>query len=69
MSTIQYVTQETLEQMKADLQRMKAVDRPAASKAIAEAREKGDLKRMLNMMQQKKHRVFWKPALQLWKEH
>ncbi|NDE78722.1 MAG: transcription elongation factor GreA, partial [Chitinophagaceae bacterium] len=44
MSTIQYVTQETLEQMKADLQRMKAVDRPAASKAIAEAREKGDLK-------------------------
>lgn len=44
MSTIQYVTQETLDQMKADLQRMKAVDRPAASRAIAEAREKGDLK-------------------------
>jgi transcription elongation factor GreA len=30
--------------MKADLQRMKGVDRPAASRAIAEAREKGDLK-------------------------
>jgi len=44
MSTIQYVTQETLDQMKAELQRMKAVDRPAASRAIAEAREKGDLK-------------------------
>jgi transcription elongation factor GreA len=44
MSTVQYVTQETLEQMKAELQRMKAVDRPAASRAIAEAREKGDLK-------------------------
>ncbi|MFM8256365.1 MAG: transcription elongation factor GreA [Bacteroidota bacterium] len=44
MSTIQYVTKETLEQMKAELQRMRAVDRPAASKAIAEAREKGDLK-------------------------
>ena len=43
MSTIQYVSKETLEQMKADLQRMKAVDRPAASKAIAEAREKGAL--------------------------
>jgi transcription elongation factor GreA len=41
---MQYVTQETLEQMKAELQRMKAVDRPAASRAIAEAREKGDLK-------------------------
>lgn len=44
MSDIQYVTKETLEQMKAELQRMKAVDRPAASRAIAEAREKGDLK-------------------------
>ncbi len=44
MSTIQYVTQETLEQMKAELQRMKSVERPAASRAIAEAREKGDLK-------------------------
>jgi len=44
MSDIQYVTKETLEQMKTDLQRMKAVDRPAASRAIAEAREKGDLK-------------------------
>jgi transcription elongation factor GreA len=41
---IQYVTKETLEQMKAELQRMKSVDRPAASRAIAEAREKGDLK-------------------------
>lgn len=44
MNGIQYVTKETLEQMKAELQRMKAVDRPAASRAIAEAREKGDLK-------------------------
>ena len=30
--------------MRAELQRMKGVDRPAASRAIAEAREKGDLK-------------------------
>ena len=44
MSGILYVTKDTLEQMKADLQRMKGVDRPAASRAIAEAREKGDLK-------------------------
>jgi transcription elongation factor GreA len=44
MSTINYVTKETLESMKAELQRMKSVDRPAASRAIAEAREKGDLK-------------------------
>ncbi|MEQ1676857.1 MAG: transcription elongation factor GreA [Chitinophagaceae bacterium] len=44
MSGLQYVTQETLDQMKAELQKMKSVDRPAASRAIAEAREKGDLK-------------------------
>jgi transcription elongation factor GreA len=44
MSDIIYVSKETLEQMKAELQRMKTIDRPAASKAIAEAREKGDLK-------------------------
>ena len=41
---IQYVTKETLEQMKLELQQMKSVHRPAASRAIAEAREKGDLK-------------------------
>jgi transcription elongation factor GreA len=44
MSDIQYVTKETLEHLKAELQKMKGVDRPAASRAIAEAREKGDLK-------------------------
>lgn len=44
MSGIIYVTKDTLEQMKAELIRMKSVDRPAASRAIAEAREKGDLK-------------------------
>ncbi|WP_121353834.1 transcription elongation factor GreA [Flavisolibacter nicotianae] len=44
MSGVHYVTKDTLEQMKADLQRMKAVDRPAAARAIAEAREKGDLR-------------------------
>jgi transcription elongation factor GreA len=44
MNNFQYVTKETLEQMKAELQRMKGIERPAASRAIAEAREKGDLK-------------------------
>lgn len=42
--SIQYVTKETFEQIKAELQHMKGVERPAASRAIAEAREKGDLK-------------------------
>lgn len=44
MTSIQYVTKETLEQMKAELQHMRAIQRPAASRAIAEAREKGDLR-------------------------
>ena len=39
-----YVKKETFEQMNAELQHMKGVERPAASSAIAEAREKGDLK-------------------------
>ena len=44
MSDTNYVTEETFERLKTELQHMKGVDRPAASKAIAEAREKGDLK-------------------------
>jgi transcription elongation factor GreA len=44
MSNVLYVTKETLEQMKEELVRMRTVDRPAAARAIAEAREKGDLK-------------------------
>lgn len=44
MSSVNYVTKEALDNMKAELQRMKTVDRPAASRAIAEAREKGDLR-------------------------
>ncbi len=44
MSDTNYVTQVTFEKMQAELHHLKSVDRPAASKAIAEAREKGDLK-------------------------
>ena len=44
MNETNYVKQETFEKMKAELQHMKGIERPAASKAIAEAREKGDLK-------------------------
>ncbi len=44
MSQINYVTQTTFDKMRAELQHMKGVLRPAASKAIGEAREKGDLK-------------------------
>ncbi len=44
MSDINYVKKETFEQMKTELQHMKGIERPAASRAIGEAREKGDLK-------------------------
>src|SRR3982751_2199335 len=44
MPETNYVKKETFEQMRAELHEMKSLHRPAASKAIAEAREKGDLK-------------------------
>ncbi len=44
MSETNYVTMQTFELMKQELHTLKSVDRPAASRAIAEAREKGDLK-------------------------
>jgi len=44
MSGVLYVSKETYEQMKEELHRLKTVERPRAAQAIAEAREKGDLK-------------------------
>lgn len=44
MSDTNYITLDTFERLKTELQHMKGIDRPAASRAIAEAREKGDLK-------------------------
>ena len=44
MSQVNYVTKDTFAQMQEELHQMKGVQRPAASRAIAEAREKGDLK-------------------------
>ena len=44
MSQINYVTKETFEEMQVELYHMKSVLRPAAARAIGEAREKGDLR-------------------------
>lgn len=44
MSGINYVSKETLEQMKAELTHLKTVGRAEIARQIAEAREKGDLK-------------------------
>jgi len=44
MSGFTYFTKDALEQLKSELQKMKTTERQAASKAIGEAREKGDLR-------------------------
>lgn len=44
MSDITYVTKETLDEMMAELKELKGAGRSLIAKAIAEAREKGDLK-------------------------
>ena len=43
MATINYVTEEGLQKLRADLDHMKSVERPAISRQIGEARDKGDL--------------------------
>lgn len=43
MSQISYYTEEGLQKLKDELHHMKAVERPAISQQIAEARDKGDL--------------------------
>ena len=43
MSQINYYTEEGLKKLKDELHQMKAVERPAISRQIAEARDKGDL--------------------------
>jgi transcription elongation factor GreA len=43
MSKASYITEEGLQKLKADLDRMVNIERPAISRQIAEARDKGDL--------------------------
>jgi len=43
MSKVVYLTEEGLHKLQADLNQLKSVERPAISKMIAEARDKGDL--------------------------
>ena len=44
MTPVNYVTKETFEKLQTELHLLRSVERPAAARAIAEAREKGDLK-------------------------
>lgn len=43
MSTVSYYTAEGLKKLKDELEHLKSIERPKASQAIAEARDKGDL--------------------------
>jgi len=43
MGTVTYITEEGLRKMKEELERMTRIERPAISKAIGEAIEKGDI--------------------------
>ncbi len=44
MIPVNYATQESFEKLQEELHQLRAVERPAAARAIAEAREKGDLR-------------------------
>ncbi|MHC1702538.1 MAG: transcription elongation factor GreA [Tenuifilaceae bacterium] len=43
MSKVVYLTEEGLQKLQAELEHLKGIERPAISKMIAEARDKGDL--------------------------
>jgi transcription elongation factor GreA len=43
MATAHYITEEGLQRLRAELAQLKNVERPAVSRLIAEARDKGDL--------------------------
>src|SRR5699024_5129750 len=43
MSKVSYYTEEGIKKLRAELDHLKSVERPKASQAIAEARDKGDL--------------------------
>ena len=43
MSKVSYYTEEGLKNLRKELNKLKDIDRPKASQAIAEARDKGDL--------------------------
>ena len=65
MSDVMYVSKEAFEKMKDELHHMKSVERPAASRAIAEAREKGDLKENAEYDAAKEHQGILEAKMKL----
>ena len=59
MSQISYYTHEGLEKLKAELLNLERVERPNATKAVAEAREKKEIYlKMQNMMLHAKPKAY-----------
>ena len=65
MSDVMYVSKEAFDKMKEELHHMKTVERPAASRAIAEAREKGDLKENAEYDAAKEHQGILEAKMKL----
>ena len=55
-----YMSQEGYDKLVAELKQLESVERPKASAAIAEAREKVTSARTLSMMPPKRHRLIWR---------
>lgn len=66
MADLNYLTKETLAQMKEELSKLKTSGRAEIARQIAEAREKGDLKEMRSTMRRKRHRATTKQRLHIW---
>ena len=60
MSNISYYTEEGLKKLKDELNQLKDVERPKASNAIAEARDKGDLSENSEYDAQRKRKECWR---------
>jgi len=67
MSKVSYYTAEGLKKLKDELNQLRDIERPKASQAIAEARDKEICLKTLNTTQQKKLKVSWSLKLLKWK--
>ena len=67
MSKVSYYTVEGLKKLRDELNHLKDVERPRASQAIAEARDKGDLSENAEYDAAKEVKDFWNCKSQKWR--
>jgi len=58
MSTVSYYTAAGLKKLKEELDQLKNIERPKASEAIAEARDREICRKMPSMTRQKKRKAY-----------